>query len=334
MIIDKYKDAVGALNNPAYQNSRTELLVGPWETRDQKSYPILRDFHSSWLMYVDGERHKDLRTATIDVLKVTPRLNSTNVIQELDKHLDAGALTNDHACAVAKLWHRQFLGLTEDQQNNIFQLSDPILKFFFYDQAPNDDPALIEENIQSLTSLLETESFEDGRVLNGLITAQLPAGTCLNVIMDSYEPVHCALTTMFMSIPEINIPSSEAGDAVNELLRLYPPFRYINRYDTVKEKKLSIDLVAVNRDPAKFPSANEFTQRVNNRHLSFGFGKHACPGGKASFIILSDVLSHMLQKKTLHNFQVESGNINVEEGFSKTHNLRLLCPYFNKQPSP
>jgi cytochrome P450 len=54
---------------------------------------------------------------------------------------------------------------------------------------------------------------------------------------------------------------------------------------------------AANRDPKMFESPNEFRlDRSMNRHMSFGFGIHTCPGASLARMELRVVLEEVLRR--------------------------------------
>jgi cytochrome P450 len=95
--------------------------------------------------------------------------------------------------------------------------------------------------------------------------------------------------------------------AVEEALRLHPPFYGFFRRateDTEVEgvaipegRDVYMGWAAANRDPAVFPEPSEFRlDRGRNRHMSFGFGVHACPGAPLARMELRVVIEELLRR--------------------------------------
>jgi cytochrome P450 len=95
--------------------------------------------------------------------------------------------------------------------------------------------------------------------------------------------------------------------AVEETLRLRPPFFGFFRRAT---KPVSISgteipqgcdvymgWAAANRDPTAFEAPTEFNmQRPQNRHLTFGYGIHSCPGSALARMELRVLLEELLRR--------------------------------------
>lgn len=78
------------------------------------------------------------------------------------------------------------------------------------------------------------------------------------------------------------LPQPPEGDglpaALDEVLRWAPPIPQVSRVDGDGAQVIG-DIAAANRDPGRFPQADRFdVSRAPNQHLSFGRGKHYCPG--------------------------------------------------------
>ena len=95
-----------------------------------------------------------------------------------------------------------------------------------------------------------------------------------------------------------------------ELLRLITPTRYVSRHATAdidlsekfpgshlirRHEKIMLFLEAGNRDPAVFPDPDRIDPyRRPNRHLTFGFGPHYCPGAKLARLEIQIALDLLL----------------------------------------
>jgi cytochrome P450 len=95
--------------------------------------------------------------------------------------------------------------------------------------------------------------------------------------------------------------------AVEETLRLRPPFFGFFRRATKQVSISSTDIppgcdvymgwAAANRDPTAFESPAEFKlHRPQNRHLTFGYGIHSCPGSALARMELRVLLEELLRR--------------------------------------
>src|SRR5258705_98429 len=100
---------------------------------------------------------------------------------------------------------------------------------------------------------------------------------------------------------------SKIASAVEEALRLRPPFFGFFRRTTQATDVGGIEIpagtdvymgwAAANRGPQAFGAATE--NRLNrppNRHLSFGWGIHTCPGAALALIELRGLLEEVLRR--------------------------------------
>lgn len=96
-------------------------------------------------------------------------------------------------------------------------------------------------------------------------------------------------------------------DAVEEALRLHPPFYGFFRRATEDTEVEGVEIpegcdvymgwAAANRDPDQFPAPDEFKlDRGRNRHLSFGFGVHTCPGAPLARMELRVAIEELLRR--------------------------------------
>jgi cytochrome P450 len=95
--------------------------------------------------------------------------------------------------------------------------------------------------------------------------------------------------------------------AVEEALRLHPPFYGFFRRateDTEVEgcpipegRDVYMSWAGANRDPGQFPEPTEFRlDRGRNRHMTFGFGVHTCPGAPLARMELRVVIEELLRR--------------------------------------
>jgi len=101
--------------------------------------------------------------------------------------------------------------------------------------------------------------------------------------------------------------ASKIPGAVEEVLRLRPPFFGFFRRTTQPVAVAGVDIpqgtdvyvgwAAANRDPAFFECPTELRiDRQRNRHMTFGFGIHSCPGAALARMELRVLLEELLRR--------------------------------------
>ncbi|MCW3016209.1 MAG: Cytochrome [Solirubrobacterales bacterium] len=159
-----------------------------------------------------------------------------------------------------------------------------------------------------MTSLANAEM--DGRPLNENEIAQ----TMASLLSAGHETSTVLMTNMLhevLSRPEVRaaliadpklIPA-----AVEEVLRLHPPVmglyrrmketRDVNGVELAEGDDVLLCWAANNRDPAVFDAPNEFRlDRKRNRHLTFGWGTHACLGAPVARMEMRVGLEELLKR--------------------------------------
>ena len=95
-------------------------------------------------------------------------------------------------------------------------------------------------------------------------------------------------------------------DAVEELLRLYSPYRGFartaNKDVTIggcpiaKDEPIAMVFTSANRDAAVFEDPDEFRYGRAARHIAFGLGPHSCPGASWARLELRVALEELLAR--------------------------------------
>ena len=310
------------MDSSGYTSRRTDLQMQPWE-QEGISFPKMRAFHSAWLMYIDGDEHKTLRQLVLGVVKsVAP--SSVGALHIMSESCAQGVLEETGIDAMSLAWHRDFLGLTIVQQSEVLGHAQRILLFFFFDEVPTGGVAELEGDIDCLHTWFESEQFQEDGLMFRLKMAGVPVSTQLNIIIDSLEPIRCALSTLLYQLASTACKGMAPADMVQEVLRLYPPFRFINRMEVCPvshgNQKTGIDLYKVNRDASVFPNPHHFhPDTQSRRHMSFGYGRHSCPGAGVSVKFLEDVV----QTLKGHQLALLEGELETDKGFCRVKNLKI-----------
>lgn len=98
------------------------------------------------------------------------------------------------------------------------------------------------------------------------------------LVAEGIEPTAAAIASALRLLGDDSRAVDGLPAAIDEVLRWDPPVPVVSRLDgdgTVVEGRIDV----ANRDPARFPDAGRFDPaRTPNQHLSFGRGRHYCPG--------------------------------------------------------
>ncbi|MBS1676267.1 MAG: cytochrome P450 [Actinobacteria bacterium] len=129
--------------------------------------------------------------------------------------------------------------------------------------------------------------------------------------------------------PETMIPV-----AIEEALRLHPPFYGFFRRATEDAEVAGVGIpegsdvymgwASANRDPEVFPEPTEFRlDRGRNRHLTFGFGVHTCPGAALARMELRVVVEQLLKRLPDLEIAVEEPKYVFQSGGDYAHIVTL-----------
>ena len=116
---------------------------------------------------------------------------------------------------------------------------------------------------------------------------------------------------------ELKREPSKISNAIEEALRLHPPFFGFFRRATKATQVGGVEIpagadvymgwAAANRDPKVFEAPTAYqVNRPHNRHLAFGFGIHSCPGAALARMELRVLLEELLRR--LPDMRVEVDN--------------------------
>ncbi|MEO3875072.1 hypothetical protein ABGB18_40315 [Nonomuraea sp. B12E4] len=93
---------------------------------------------------------------------------------------------------------------------------------------------------------------------------------------------------------------------LHETLRQDPPLKATRRLDTRTGEEVTIDLVAVNRDPEAFAEPDRFDlARGRTPHLTFGAGLRPCPAPEHALALAAGVLEALLSRSPRESAQTE-----------------------------
>ena len=102
------------------------------------------------------------------------------------------------------------------------------------------------------------------------------------VLRSGIEPTAAAITDAVALLERHAVGEDVLAAAIDEVLRWSPPVPRVWRLEASGDAvgdEVAGDIAAANRDPARFPDPDRFDPgRLPNPHLSFGRGRHYCPG--------------------------------------------------------
>jgi cytochrome P450 len=121
------------------------------------------------------------------------------------------------------------------------------------------------------------------------------------------DKLHCYREDRTGHIPLDSMDPARIPAAVEEALRLRPPFFGFFRRTTEDTGVAGVDIpaggdvymswAAANRDPKMFENPERFRlDRRRNRHLSFGFGVHTCPGAPLARMELRVLIEELFRR--------------------------------------
>jgi len=154
-------------------------------------------------------------------------------------------------------------------------------------------------------------------ILGGLETTAGALGLIVNRFCREPE-----IAALLRDRPEL-IP-----DAIQELLRLEPPFVSVGRTavrdgeiggrPVKKGDKVLVHWASANRDSGEFADPDSFDLgRERNRHLSFGAGPHRCAGSNLARLNMRVALEEVLRR--LHDIKLKDGaRIEYHRGLTRS----------------
>lgn len=312
-LITKYEDIEKGPRLPEITAKRTSIQASTLP--DQLKQP-LEAFYSGWLMYQEPPEHTRLRK-TAQLLFSHSHLDKVSRnIEEYSRELIRQQLQMEAIDIVAFghiLGLRAVCYLLEIEPQNYGKVelwSQNIVDFM---QGRYEDQILsghiAATTITNLTSYLrqhiEFRSRYEDSVYSNFVRVSRTSHSAsddelilllANILMDGHEPIANAIANAVILLsnqPNIFYQLKQnldlLPDAVEEFLRMDPPFQYVVRYAghdcringefiAMGERILFITASA-NRDADVFPYPDTFDLRNNSKvHKTFGFGHHYCIG--------------------------------------------------------
>ncbi|TDD48056.1 cytochrome P450 [Nonomuraea terrae] len=160
------------------------------------------------------------------------------------------------------------------------------------EESPQADAAVAEllgqADLPVITLLLQAHTATEALIENALTRTRATAdGLIANVLAGA------AANGLAGDAPSWD---GDVEALLHETLRHDPPLKATRRLDTRTGDEVTIDLVAVNRDPEVFPDPERFDlARGRAPYLTFGSGVRPCPAPHHALALAAGVLEGLLR---------------------------------------
>jgi len=330
----RYEVVASMLRDPAFSTDRTAVPLIASIRRGIRDTPELLNFLDDNLLMIDGRRHRRLRSLVSTaftprrVEQLRPRVEA--VVDEL---LDraAAARNVDLVRAIAQplpaIVIAELLGIPAADQDRfrawsdeLVEVLDPLSGHAGWDPpkramralAAYFQPLLAERRAQPrddlLSAMIASEDAGDrltSEELVALAALLLAAGheTTTNLIGNA--------ALLFLRHPaerrRVQDDPALLPSAVEECLRIEPPVQLTDRAVVTPTELCGVRLqpgeivvallASANRDAEQFPDPDRFdVGRLENDHLSFGYGSHFCLGASLARLEAQVTLGALLRR--------------------------------------
>jgi cytochrome P450 len=302
-LITRYDDVVTLLADPRLVartlGDRIDTLPGlsPQERSE------LAAFYGSWLSLTDGPAHSDLRRLIAPILapsKVAPWAPVFQEFAEGQAHASRWDQIDDtFARPYAARVVGAVLGLTPTEFPEALRATGRLLRVLGADQPSVPHAREAHEALAVLSALARRLVDRAGTptpLLHGsALPDELRGATLVQLVGGGYDPLARCLT----SYAAAGAPVGDgAGDPVDEVLRLHPPFELLPRIASESVQVGDRAIPAGSRVLLAIGSANHGEPAG---HVSFGGGRHRCPAaslGRAAVSAGITVLSRLRAAST------------------------------------
>lgn len=342
--LSKYKDVKAAANDPNFSSARKGVMLPP--DTDARRAVILEmegAEHHLWKRFFQQSMSPARMRDVEDQL-----VAHANAL--IDKFAARGScdLMKDFSQPLPVMGVCSLIGVSGLSVERIRAIS----------KHYGDDPATREDVVQQLGTMLLGEVLErranprddyltmvaqcelPGRLLTDDEIIRLVSG----FLVAGHETTTSAMgSTLFHALSNADLRARMLEDdraidaAVEEAVRLYPPFHAFHR---TTEETVIIDDVEIpadstvrlcyasaNRDPDAFERPNEFDiDRPKKAHLGFGFGRHICPGAPFSRLEIRTAFKTLL--KRLPDIHCASDQMDAQLIIGTVGTLRTLKANF------
>jgi cytochrome P450 len=321
--------------DPRLSAKRAQQMLLPLPLSRQSEFAELARMLSLWMIFMDPPEHTRLRKllnkgfAPTAIERLRPRVEA--IVDRMLKPIQRGSqieLMREFANPMPVRIISEMLGVPEALHDSFVNWSRAIAVFRgspdrTVEQAHAAQEALIKltdffrktvaerrrNKGDDLISLL-IDIEDEGEVL----TEEELYAQCISLLFAGHETTRNLIGNGMYTLLQNPLQAAELREnpemirtAVEELLRFESPVQFTAR--VLKEdievcgqhipKKWSIlcMLGAANRDPKRFNSPNQLDlKRLNNQHLAFSAGPHACIGGQLARLEGQVAILNLLQR--------------------------------------
>ncbi len=303
------EQARDVLVDPSYRNNRIPLYF-PDLPGLEDDLCVVRAFFENWLMYMDGAEHRRLRAIVQSAI-----MAAASPEPALDFYTEPcpgiRLVTTETVDRYVQEVHANLMGLSLKQWHELRAAMAPIMELLHTADYEDLVPAAASA-ISALLTWLPKQEFADRSAAANMRTGGVPLSTIAGVMVDSYEPVSCAVKTMVYEWAEArSLERSSVGETlVSRCLREAPPFRFINRLLPSEDGIYSINLAKVGSSA--------------RGSMAFGLGPHGCPGASWAKRILDRVAGRLTIWEADGRLVSYEGKSDRDGGLSTVQELRVV----------
>lgn len=346
-IILKFEDVMAVLKNPSVSSNRKKHQFD-----NIKHCPFsqpLSEFYSQWLMYMDGDNHREYRKLITMALSKSIK-GIENIVDNKFSIYSEKLLSCEEQCPdIVSVFSTPFvtsvlatvLGISEARYSQIIDISRPIVMFL--GNGDLGDEPYRKQVVDSLKLTHNTilscidECTECNSVIGILLQDNVPiydiVPLLINVIIDGYDPFLSAVNTYLLykskGILDHIEKQMSCSQIFDEVIRLETPFQYCGRiasedlklgeYNIRKGERFMAFISSANRDPNYFHMPENIFSRIQKvKNVSFGIGRHICPGGNLARKSTSRLI------ELFYSFDEQFSFFHVEEKWTDSFGFRFL----------
>jgi len=271
------------------------LILGNFSRRYVERYRLMIQ------RYVDG---------LMDVLLETRQFD---FVEDLASHVPGHIIGNvlgvpDEDCPQLRIWSENVVQFFDiDRTNEHKQIAEEATtEFYHYLQdliaGRRKQPA--DDLISTLIAANDAGEIDETELIS----------TCMLVLMAGHgstiDVLGSGMNALLQNPAEFDRLRAEPGHiqtAVQEMFRYESPLPFFHRYATEdieflgmqypKGTKFGLLYGSANRDPERFPSADQFDiSRKPNRHIAFGRGPHLCLGNNLSRLDMEIIFQTLIAR--------------------------------------
>ncbi|WP_189371684.1 hypothetical protein [Tateyamaria omphalii] len=247
-------------------------------------------FLRRWPMYSEGQTHKDTKRAIMACM-AKPHEGTPCLGALFRDYLDPLQVIDDSdLVAMNNIWQCTVMGIEPEVYEAVAPSLDKVTSFFSTYSA-DFDFSIPNAAIGELRQFVGDYSFADGSLIAEGRSRGLHEDVLINLLADPRPSMlHCIrLLVHHLGVGLCDMHQNiSARETVEVLLRDYPPFGSIHRIiqdsEGAIEKTLRVDIRRCNAESS------------GHTGMTFGFGRHICPGGSLVSGSLVQLLNVLLEK--------------------------------------